>query len=92
MYVDHRQNNWLEWLATVEFAFNNKIHTATKSSPFKVNYGREPRMGFDIRKKRKNVKVEKFVKEMKGRYEEAKVALCQARFTLGWKSAEWTQR
>ena len=51
MYVDHRQNNWSEWLATAEFAFNNKVHTATKSSPFMVNYGREPRMGFDIRKR-----------------------------------------
>jgi len=77
MYVNHRQNNWLEWLATVEFAFNNKIHTATKSSLFKVNYERELKMGFDIRKKRKNVKVEKFVKEMKGRYEEAKAVLYQ---------------
>ena len=24
IYIDHRQNNWLEWLATAEFAFNNK--------------------------------------------------------------------
>ena len=52
MYVDHRQNDWLEWLATTEFAFNNKIYTVTKSSPFKINYGRELRMDFDIRKKR----------------------------------------
>ena len=52
MYVDHRQNDWLEWLATTEFAFNNKIYTVTKSSPFKINYRRELRMGFDIRKKR----------------------------------------
>ena len=51
MYVNHRQNNWSEWLATAEFAFNNKVHTATKMSSFQVNYGREPRMGFDIRKK-----------------------------------------
>jgi len=48
MYVDHRQNNWSEWLVTAKFAFNNKIHTATKSLPFKVNYEREPRIGFDI--------------------------------------------
>jgi len=27
MYSDHRQNNWLEWLATAEFAFNNKVIT-----------------------------------------------------------------
>jgi len=78
MYVNHRQNNWAKWLATAEFAFNNKVHTATKMSLFQVNYEREPRMGFDIRKKGKNDKVEKFVKEMKERHEEAKVALVKS--------------
>jgi len=34
MYINYRQNNWSEWLATAEFAFNNKVHTATKTSPF----------------------------------------------------------
>ena len=34
MYVNHRQNNWSEWLATAEFTFNNKVHTATKMSLF----------------------------------------------------------
>ena len=51
MYVDHKQNNWLEWLVTAEFAFNNKVHTAMNSSPFKFNYKREPRISFDIKKK-----------------------------------------
>jgi len=78
MYVNHRQNNWAEWLATVEFAFNNKVHTATKMSPFQVNYRREPRMGFDIRKKGKNKKTEEFIKEMKERHEEARTALVKA--------------
>jgi len=78
MYVNHRQNNWAEWLATAEFAFNNKIHTATKMSPFQVNYGREPRMGFDIRKKGKNEKAEEFVKKMKERHEEAKAVLVKS--------------
>jgi len=58
-----------------EFAFNNKVHTATKISLFKANYGREPRMGFDIRKKRKNEKAEGFVREMKERHKEARAAL-----------------
>jgi len=78
IYVNHRQNNWAEWLATAEFAFNNKVHTATKISPFQVNNGREPRMGFDIRKKRKNDKTEEFVKEMKERHEETKAALVKS--------------
>ena len=40
-------------MATTEFAFNNKVHTVTKMSPFQVNYGKELRIGFDIRKKGK---------------------------------------
>jgi len=78
MYVNHRQNNWSEWLAMAEFAFNNKMHTATKMSLFKVNYGRELRMGFNIRKKGKNEKAEEFVREMKERHEEARAALVKA--------------
>ena len=78
MYVNHRQSNWAEWLATAEFAFNNKMHTATKMSPFQVNYEREPRMGFNIRKKRKNEKAEEFVREIKERHEEARAALVKS--------------
>jgi len=62
-------------LAITKFIFNNKVHTATKSSSFKVNYRREPRMGFEIRKKRKYVKVEEFVKEVKEMYEKAKTVV-----------------
>ncbi len=68
MYVDYRQSNWSEWLATAEFTFNNKVYTAIKSSPFKVGYRRELRMGFDIRNEEKNVKAEVFVKEIKDRH------------------------
>ena len=78
MYVNHRQNNWSEWLAMVEFAFNNKVHTTTKILPFKVNYRREPRMGFDIRKKGKSEKAEEFARRMKERHEEARVVLVKA--------------
>jgi len=61
-----------------EFAFNNKVHTVTKTSPFQTNYGREPRMGFDIRKKEKNVKAEEFAREMKERHEEARAVLVKS--------------
>jgi len=47
-FVDHRQKDWPEWLASVEFTVNNKIHSTTKVSPFMANYGREVRMGGDI--------------------------------------------
>ena len=61
-----------------EFAFNNKVHAATKILLFQINYGRELRMGFDIRKKGKNEKAEEFVREMKERYKEARAALVRS--------------
>ena len=75
MYIDHRQSNWLEQLVTAEFAFNNKVYTSIKSLLFKINYKRKSQMGFNIRKKKKHVKVGKFVKEMKDRHKEVKAVL-----------------
>ena len=74
-FVDHRQKDWLEWLVLAEFVVNNKVHTATKVSSFMANYGRELRMGGDIRKRGKVKSVIEFVERMKKVYEEAKAAL-----------------
>jgi len=74
-FVDHRQKNWLEWLASAEFVMNNKIHTATKVLPFMANYGRELRMGGDIRKRKKVESVMEFVERMKKVHEEAGAVL-----------------
>ena len=62
----------------VEFACNNKIHTATKMLPFKANYGQDPRMGFEGRRKEKYKAAEKFVERMKKIQKEAKAALGKA--------------
>ena len=74
-FVDHRQKNWLEWLASAEFAMNNKVYIATKISPFMANYGRELRMEGDIRSKGKVEKATEFVKKIKKVYKETKAAL-----------------
>ena len=73
--MDHRQKDWLEWLASAEFMVNNKIHTAMKVSPFMANYGRDLRIGEDIRKKRKVEKATEFVKRIKKVQEEAGAVL-----------------
>jgi len=70
-FVDHRQKDWPEWLALAEFAVNNKVHTTTKVSFFMANYGRELRMGGDIRKKEKVESAVEFVERMKKVYKEA---------------------
>jgi len=78
VFIDHRQEQWPDWLETAEFTYNNKIHTATKISPFKANYGQDPRMGFEGRRKGKYKAAEKFVEKMKKIQEEAKAVLGKA--------------
>ena len=74
-FIEHRQKDWPEWLAVAEFAINNKAHTATKVLPFMANYGKEIRMGGDIRKKGKVKSATEFVERMKKVHEEAEAAL-----------------
>jgi len=62
-------------LASAEFAVNNKTYTATKVSPFMANYGKEVRMGGDIRKKGKVESATEFVKRMKKVHEEVEASL-----------------
>ena len=75
LFIEHRQKDWPEWLAAAEFAINNKVHTATKVSPFMANYGKELRMGGDIRTKGKVERAMEFVERMKKVHEEAEAAL-----------------
>ena len=74
-FVDHRQKDWPEWLASAEFAINNKVHSTTKISLFMANYGRELRMGEDIRRKGKVEKATEFVEKLKRVQEEVGAAL-----------------
>jgi len=78
VFINHRQEQWPDWLGTAEFAYNNKIHAATKNSPFKVNYRQDPRMGFKGRRKGKYEAAGKFVEKMRKIQEEAKAALGKA--------------
>jgi len=75
MFIDHRQEQWPDWLGTAEFAYNNKVHSSTKTLPLKANYGQDPRMGFEVRKKRKYKGAEKFVIKIKEVQKEAKAVL-----------------
>ena len=71
MFIDHRQEQWPEWLGTAEFAYNNKVNTSTKVSPFRANSRRDPRMGFEMRKQGKLEGAKEFTERMKGIQEEA---------------------
>jgi len=57
---------------------NNKVHSATKVSPFIANYSRESRMRADIKRKEKVEKITEFVERMKRVQEKAGAALKKA--------------
>jgi len=79
LFISHRQDDWPEWIATAEFAYNNKVHTAMQVSPFYANYGFNPRMGVEPCRTSKVEAAEDFAKRMQCIHEEAQAALSKAR-------------
>ena len=75
MFINYRQEQWSDWLAIAEFAYNNKVQTSTKVLLFKANNEWDPYMEFKMRKKRKFKKIEEFVTRMKKVHEKAEAAL-----------------
>ena len=41
-YVSAQQDDWTDYLPLAEFAFNNHIHSSTRTSPFYANLGYHP--------------------------------------------------
>ena len=78
MFIDHRQEQWPDWLGIAELTYNNKAYSSTKMLPFKTNYRQDPRIGFEMRKKGKYEGAEKFVTKMKEIQKEVKAALGKA--------------
>ena len=78
MFIDHRQEQWPDWLGMAEFAYNNKAHSSMKTLPFKANYRQDPRIEFKMRKKGRYKGAEKFMTKMREIQEETKAALGKA--------------
>jgi hypothetical protein len=43
-YAGMYQKDWVKWLPMAEFSYNNAVHSATGTSPFRCLYGRDPIM------------------------------------------------
>ena len=78
VFIDHRQEQQLDQLVTVEFVYNNKIYLAIKVLPFKANYSQDLRMEFEGKKKEKYEVVGKFVERIWKIQKKAKAALKKA--------------
>ncbi len=47
VFMSHQQDDWADWLPLVEFAYNNKVHTATCHTPFELDTGQHPCLGVE---------------------------------------------
>ena len=47
LFVNQRQDDWNNWLSIAEFAYNNRVHTSTQTSPFMLKAGQNLRLGFE---------------------------------------------
>jgi len=80
-YINYKQDNWTKWLATAEFQYNDKKHTATGHSPFYVNYGRHPWKG-NLTVEIEIPSLEDLLKKMETTREEAKTAMERTKETM----------
>jgi len=62
-YVNYKQDDWTEWLAMAEFAYNGKKHAATGKTPFELNFGRHSWKG-DLMVQTEIPRVEEFAKKL----------------------------
>ena len=62
-----------------EFAYNNHIHASTQQSPFMLDTGRNPRMGFELQEISKVEAANELVDRMQSAEAEARAALTKAK-------------
>jgi hypothetical protein len=43
IYCTLEQDDWALWTAVAEFAYNDSVHATTNTTPFRANYGIDPR-------------------------------------------------
>jgi transposase InsO family protein len=80
IFTSRRQDDWDDFLPTGEFQYNNMVHSLTQQTPFMVDTGRHPRMGFEPQQQRSTLEsVNEFAERMALGIEEAKVALTKAK-------------
>ena len=75
IFINHRQDDWSSWLALAEFTYNNRVHSATKQTPFFLNYGQHPWTGTEGRRESRVENAQQFADRLTTIREDAKSAL-----------------
>jgi hypothetical protein len=80
IFTSRQQDNWDDFLPTGEFQYNNTVHSSTQQTPFMVDTGRHPHMGFEPQQPRSTLELaNEFAERIALGIEEAKVALTKAK-------------
>jgi hypothetical protein len=80
LFVNERQNDWEDLLPLAEFQYNNHVHASTQQTPFMIDTGRNPRMGFEPHQRPSRLEsVTEFQERMASSLSEAKAALTKAK-------------
>jgi hypothetical protein len=79
-FTSRRQDDWDELLPLGEYSHNNHVHSLTQQTPFMVDMGRHPCMGFEPQQPRSKLEsVNEFADHMAQGLEEAKAALTKVK-------------
>jgi hypothetical protein len=80
LFTSRRQDDWDDYPPTGEFHYNNATHSLTQQTPFMVDTGRHPRMGFEPQQLRSTLEsANEFAERIARGIEEAKAALTKAK-------------
>ena len=77
-FCHHDQDDWVDLLSVAEYAYNNRVHSATGFSPFFMNYGRHPWASFEPARGSHVESVNVFADRMKSTFDIAQKSLQQA--------------
>jgi hypothetical protein len=79
MFINHKQDDWVDWLPLAEFAYNNAKHEATGYTPFYLNRGRHPRALLTDPVMEEGTPVERYVEELQSATKVAEESLRKAK-------------
>ena len=82
--MNYKQDDWIEWLAMMEFAYNDKKHAATGKTPFELNFGRHSWKG-DLMVQTEIPRVEEFMKNIQESWKHAAQAMEEAQKNMKWQ-------
>ena len=90
IFINEWQNDWDTLLPLGEFTYNNHIHLSTQHSPFFVNTGWNPHMGFEPHKRPSKLEaVNDFTNRMKSTLDEVWVALAKSKDDMACYYNQW---